>query len=159
MTKLMERPKPTNYRATYISSYIDDTHIPIGIGRDFRTVLERNIHAVSHYLYPVSRLHLDVPFEQIEILFRSLVDTWKIETTFSSSITEMIEHDAYKTIITLGPVVVPLLLNELKNDPDQWFWALHQITEEDPVDSEDYGLMDRMVEAWLQWGRERGYKC
>jgi hypothetical protein len=159
MTMLMEKPKPINHRATYISSYIDDTHIPIGIGRDFRTVLERNILALSHYHYPVSRLHLNTTAEQIELLFRSLVDTWKNETRYSSSITEMVEHEAYKTIITLGPIVIPLLLEELKNEPNQWFWALHQITGEDPVDSEDYGLIDRMVEAWLKWGRERGYKC
>ena len=29
--------------------------------------------------------------------------------------------------------VVPLILAELEHEPDQWFWALEAITDEDPV--------------------------
>lgn len=36
-------------------------------------------------------------------------------------------------IIGMGPVVVPLILEELRREPDHWFWALEMLTEDDPV--------------------------
>jgi len=67
----------------------------------------------------------------------------------------MTRHPAYQQIIALGPPVIPLILRELRERPDHWFWALNAITGEDPVGPEDD--FDQAVEAWLRWGRERGY--
>lgn len=62
----------------------------------------------------------------------------------------------YQRIIGMGPSVVPLILEELSREPDQWFWALESITEENPVPSEARGSVPQMTEAWLQWGRQQG---
>ncbi len=64
-------------------------------------------------------------------------------------------HPAYQHIIGIGMPAVPLLLRELKENPDHWFWALHAITEQDPAHSED--TFDGAVAAWLEWGRHHGY--
>jgi hypothetical protein len=63
----------------------------------------------------------------------------------------------YQRIIGMGMPVVPLILEELEREPDQWFWALEAITEENPVPTEANGVVRLMAKAWVDWGREQGY--
>jgi hypothetical protein len=69
----------------------------------------------------------------------------------------MASHPAYKEIIGMGQEVVPLLLAELKRKPDFWFAALRAITGEDPVPPESAGRIKEMAQAWVEWGRSKGY--
>ena len=62
----------------------------------------------------------------------------------------------YQRIIGMGLPAVPLILEELQRDPDQWFWALEAITEEDPVQPEVIGKVRLMAQAWIEWGRRQG---
>ncbi len=64
---------------------------------------------------------------------------------------------SYQRIIGLGPNAIPLILRELHDEPDHWFWALAALTGENPTGQEAAGNVDGMREAWLQWGRQRGY--
>ena len=48
-----------------------------------------------------------------------------------------------------------LILERMKKNPDDWFWALRYITGEDPASSEDG--FDGAVRAWLKWGEDNGY--
>ena len=92
----------------------------------------------------------------VEDKFRRLVREWKSRDCASSLVMDHICLPAYQTIIGMGKAVVPLLLEQLRDEgdnPDHWFWALHFITEEDPVPAEDRGDMMRMAAAWLEWGR------
>lgn len=95
--------------------------------------------------------------DELEQTFNTLVEEWRTETELTSSYTNMILHSAYQKIIGLGPDAIPLLLRELERSPDHWFWALRHITRENPVEEEDAGRLDKMTEAWLQWGRQHGY--
>ena len=92
-----------------------------------------------------------------EQTFHELVTTWRQETRFTSSVTDMAMHKAYQRIIGLGPAAVPLLLRELERHPDHWFWALYAITGVDPTTPEQKGKVQEMAKAWLDWGREAGY--
>ena len=94
---------------------------------------------------------------QLEKRFRRLTREWRDETEHLSSMTQMMMHPKYQSIIGLGPEVVPLLLRELKEAPDYWFWALRAITEEDPTNPEDAGNLQKMTDAWLQWAEEKGF--
>jgi hypothetical protein len=62
----------------------------------------------------------------------------------------------YQRIIGMGWLAVPLILDELRREPDQWFWALEAITEENPVPPDASGYVRRTAEVWINWGRERG---
>jgi hypothetical protein len=62
----------------------------------------------------------------------------------------------YQAIIGMGLPVVPLILEELRREPDHWFWALEALTGENPVPTEVDGDMSRVSEAWLKWGRREG---
>jgi hypothetical protein len=63
----------------------------------------------------------------------------------------------YQQIIGMGQEAVPLILEELQREPNQWFWALEAITEANPVPLEAAGKVGQMAEAWLAWGREHGF--
>jgi hypothetical protein len=66
--------------------------------------------------------------------------------------------EPYQKIIALGEAAIPLILDELVaegDEPDDWFWALNVIADHDPVPAVDQGIIVRMAEAWIRWGRER----
>lgn len=90
--------------------------------------------------------------------FKKLAKTWKSETELVSKVTKRIFHPAYQKIIGMGESAIPLILNDLlENGPDDWFWALTAITDENPITKEMAGNMAAMTEAWLQWGKTAGY--
>lgn len=90
--------------------------------------------------------------------FQTLAQQWKQETAHLSNIAKKALHPAYQEIIGMGKAVIPLLLAELKREPDDWFWALHALTGANPVPAVSRGNLRAMTEAWLQWGSEKGYK-
>jgi len=89
--------------------------------------------------------------------FYDLAKTWQEETQHISSVREMVLHPAYQQIIGMGRDAIPFLLRELKRQPDHWFWALHAITGEDPVPTEEKGNVDAMTRCWLRWGAANGW--
>jgi hypothetical protein len=90
--------------------------------------------------------------------FHQLSRRWKQETAFQSNITKKAMHPAYQRIIGMGREVVPLILEEFRNGRlDDWFWALTAITAENPITEDIAGNVERMAEAWLRWGKAKGY--
>jgi hypothetical protein len=63
-------------------------------------------------------------------------------------------HRAYQQIIGMGRPAVPLIINELRSEPDYWFWALTAITGEDPAREET--TLAGARDSWLHWAQERG---
>jgi hypothetical protein len=72
-----------------------------------------------------------------------------------TSVTRMVLHPAYQRIIGMGPAVLPLLLDELDERPDHWFWALNAITGQDPAGPG--ADLEAARAAWLQRGSDQGY--
>jgi len=95
--------------------------------------------------------------ESTLLLFHRLTDQWRRETRHMSSVHDIIMHPAYQQIIGLGEKAIPLILNELRERLDHWFWALMMITRESPVPQEEYGKMTLMRDIWLEWGKRKGY--
>ena len=67
-------------------------------------------------------------------------------------------HPAYQQIIGLGERALPLIFQELRREPDHWFWALAAITGKNPVPEEDAGDLEAMANDWLSWGDAQGYR-
>ena len=95
---------------------------------------------------------------ELEERFQQLAGVWRRAVAPLSSVSEITRHPAYQEIIALGAEVVPLLLRELEQRPDDWFAALHAITGAAPIPPEDRGKIDRMAAAWVRWGKEHGYR-
>jgi hypothetical protein len=94
----------------------------------------------------------------IGLRFKKLVKAWKADTELMSKATQRAMHPAYQKIIGMGEAAVPLILKDLADHgPDDWFWALTAITDENPITAEIAGDMRAMAEAWLKWGRNAGY--
>ncbi len=93
----------------------------------------------------------------IDSRFRALAMRWQRETEAHSSISQIAMHPAYQEIIGVGHAAIALILRELQQRPNHWFWALRAITGEDPIQPEQRGKFREMTSAWLQWGKQRGY--
>src|SRR5580765_5107750 len=85
---------------------------------------------------------------------QALAREWKAATLYLSSISAKAMHPAYQQIIGMGKEALPLLLGELRQKPDHWFWALQAITGQNPVPASDRGNMTKMALAWLEWGKD-----
>ena len=89
--------------------------------------------------------------------FQLLADKWREEVQWTSSINDMVMNDYYQQIIGLGPDAIPILLEEMQLRPDQWSWALHAITRDNPVEKEHRGNIELMAQDWVEWGKLNGY--
>ena len=89
--------------------------------------------------------------------FRQLVAQWKEQSRHLSNAAQMAMLPPYQQIIGMGEAVVPLLLEELQRDPDQWFWALEAIAQENPVSPLAVGKVRQMADEWVAWGKRQGY--
>lgn len=92
---------------------------------------------------------------EIKSDFLRLAQKWREETGLFSSVARRTKHVAYQRILEMGSDAIPLILTELQERPDHWFWALHTLTGADPTPEE--GNFYDAVAAWLQWGKERRY--
>ena len=88
--------------------------------------------------------------------FNELANEWDRETSYLSSTPMIVMHESYQKIMAMGPDVVPLLLQDLKEKRRSWFWALRHLTHANPVVPEDQGNLDKMIAAWLEWGKREG---
>lgn len=93
----------------------------------------------------------------VERQFSLLAEQWYLDTIHSSAYLEQVLHPAYQRIIGLGKSVIPLILRELQDQPNEWFWALRALTGEDPTTPEMSGKRKEIAKAWLNWGKENGY--
>jgi hypothetical protein len=89
--------------------------------------------------------------------FQRLTREWKEHSKYLSNTAQMAMLKPYQRIIGMGESAVPLILEELQREPDHWFWALEMITEENPVPPEAAGRVLQMAQAWIDWGKKKGY--
>jgi hypothetical protein len=88
--------------------------------------------------------------------FRRLSAEWKVQSRYLSNTAQMAILKPYQRLVGMGLSAVPLILDELLREPDQWFWALEAITEENPVPPEAAGKVREMARAWIDWGKRQG---
>jgi hypothetical protein len=107
---------------------------------------------------PISPIPNALPEEMIAQRFQELAEAWHRETDYLSSMSEADSHQAYQDIIRLGQDVIPLLLRDLEENHTHWFTALRILTGANPVPASMGGNIPKMVEAWLTWVKEHGYR-
>ena len=97
------------------------------------------------------------PSYNVRERFQQLAAQWKERSRHMSNTGQMVMLKPYQQIIGMGECAVPLILEELEREPDQWFWALEAITQENPVPPEAAGKVQQKAQAWITWGKQRGY--
>jgi hypothetical protein len=93
----------------------------------------------------------------IEKEFKQLADQWRKEVIYFSSVEKIVMNLNYQKIIGMGSPVIPLILRELNEQPDDWFYALRMITRENPIRPEDKGDIKKMAQTWIEWGKLNNY--
>ena len=119
---------------------------PIG-GKRVRVILGQGASSQLDLAKATARLRKE---------FKRLCTEWKRETQSVSSLRESAMNASYQRIIGFGPAVMPLIIAEMKREPDWWFWALRAITGVDPVRDEDRGRLAVMTNVWLRWWENEG---
>ena len=89
--------------------------------------------------------------------FRQMVAQWRTDTDFLSSAHQICGHPIYQRIVGLGPGVVPLIIEELRDEGGHWFSALQKLTGEDPAPEGSTGDYATQRQAWLDWGTAKGF--
>lgn len=89
--------------------------------------------------------------------FQKLANKWKEETLLLSSTEEIESNPSYLEIICMGKSILPYIFQDLKSEPNFWFYALEKITGVNPIRPSHRGIIDLMTEDWLKWGEENGY--
>lgn len=144
MTDLPPPPQPSD-RLTVADTYQEQRVSPVS-HLDLPSLTVTLVYSGDSAISPMSKVS-----SELEEEFRTLAEEWYMETMPLSSYIEKILHPAYQRILVLGKPAVPLIINELRDMPNDWFWALRIITRRDPVDSSIAGRLDLMAEAWIKW--------
>ena len=91
-----------------------------------------------------------------KVQFSLLADQWRRETQNLSSTSEKLRHRAYREIIEkLGPQTIPWILERIDDGPRHWFFALSELSGENPVKPADETSLPAMIRAWKKWGKSR----
>ncbi|MGO9590373.1 MAG: hypothetical protein ACLP3K_10060 [Candidatus Acidiferrales bacterium] len=92
--------------------------------------------------------------------FKEQAHKWASETAHLSSPTQRMMHPSYQAILGMAredeDTVIRLMLRDLRDNRRWWFWALSYLTEENPIKDSEAGKFDKMIEAWVDWGKRRG---
>lgn len=119
---------------------------------DFTTTLTVNIELLSaEQALVLNRLTL------LHELFSTWAERWRKDTEDFSSPTRIAMHPDYQRIISKGESMLPFILEDLRDHGGEWYWALKAISGESPVPADAAGRRQLVDEAWLNWGRQRGY--
>ena len=88
--------------------------------------------------------------DRLKYLFDLLRDTWENDTLLESSVTKIIDHPCYQTIIAKGLIMVPFILDDLREEFNYWSHALHVLTSYEPPKA-DQTDSEKLRAAWLRW--------
>lgn len=107
----------------------------------------------------VGQRALPIDTLDVDYQFKTLREAWRREYGASSSPTRITNCPSYRRIVLFGDRFLRLILRDLEQraEPDHWFAALREITDQDPVPPKDRGNRRLMAKAWLIWARKQGY--
>ena len=108
---------------------------------------------------PASGEHAELKRESnLEKKFHDCAAAWKRDTGHLSVAGQIAKHPSYRRIVEMGEAAIPLILNDLKKEPNHWFLALSAIANDAPkVAERDKGKMKAISDAWIEWGKDKGY--
>lgn len=92
--------------------------------------------------------------KEISEKFEQLKKMWIADTAMLSNPRLKYENKNYKEIIKLDSFILPYIIQDLTENNNDWFFALNQITNENPIKEEHQGYYDLMKQDWLDWAEQ-----
>ncbi|WP_324752101.1 hypothetical protein [Roseovarius sp. Pro17] len=83
--------------------------------------------------------------------FYSHLKRWRYETLTSSSADVIVKNQAFRDIVDMGDVILPLIISELRKRPDFLIVAMALITGQNPAKPSQLGDIKAMSQAWIDW--------
>lgn len=104
--------------------------------------------------------------KDVESTFNVLADKWEKDTALYSFMGQMVQHYAYQQILSMREEAIPLIMARIERQGGLWHHALETIsgvpTPAGIANLKTEGWHTVKVKeanaAWLQWGKEQGYK-
>jgi hypothetical protein len=120
-----------------------------------REVLEKRLARILNLDPPIGMRI--VASEEDAKAFAGYVRRWD-EATAMRSLSDMatVNHYFYR-ILAMGERAIPLVLREMSLRRRRWFRAMQALAPYGDDPAKDAKTFDEGVDAWLAWGRERGY--
>lgn len=128
-----QRPVAVSYEASFVRNNIETCHA-LFVGQ---SIFVQEMYS-----------------QQLKKRFDFYNSIWKNETIFSSSISEITNNSAYRSIIGLGQEVLPFIIDDLKHNDSHWFYALEALTGQNPIKENHKGVVPLMKEDWIEWAKE-----
>lgn len=98
--------------------------------------------------------------ESLPERFAKLAEEWENSTRHLSSPAQIMMHPNYQAVLGMAQEnrdeLVRLMLTDLRDHNRAWFWALSYLTGDNPIKTSEAGKFDKMIKAWIKWGKERG---
>jgi hypothetical protein len=66
------------------------------------------------------------------------------------------KHPAFRRIIALGDAAIPLILEDINNEPNWIVIALRELVPDGPDISAVSGRLGPICDRWLEWARAKG---
>src|SRR5260370_1968460 len=92
--------------------------------------------------------------------FREQAEKWQNETQHLSSPIQKAAHPSYQAVLGMAAEnkqeIIRLLIRDLQQNRRMWFWALSYLTQDNPIKPQDAEKIDKMIDAWTTWGKDKG---
>lgn len=137
----------------FLSPITQERQKPVAVSYEAESVRQHT--KSSHFLFIKNSVFITEMYKQkLKQRFDLYNSIWQNETMFSSSISEITNNAAYRSIIGLGEDVIPFIIQDLKNNNSHWFYALEALTGQNPIKSEHRGIVELMKADWLEWANK-----
>ena len=79
------------------------------------------------------------------------------DTAHCSTAQSIIDHPEHQKIIEAGDIAIKYILQDIQKEPAHWFLTLFLLTGQSAIKEEHRGIVPKMTEDWVNWGKENGY--
>ena len=88
--------------------------------------------------------------------FYAVLRRWESETAFSSNPLEITNHPSFAALVQNAELVVPLIIDQLRQKPSKLVWVLDDAFQEQPYSDDAIGDFQQMADAWITWAERNG---
>ena len=97
------------------------------------------------------------PATLTRVEFNRLASKIMEDTKYSSRAQDIVDHPDHQKILEGGELAIKYILQDIQKEPAHWFMTLYLLTGEIVIKEEHRGIVPKMTEDWVNWGKENGY--
>jgi hypothetical protein len=135
---------------------VDESQLTEPRSRDYVQAFARLTNKDKDFLRQ-ARVTIDEP--SLEDRFCEQATRWQRETAHLSSPLQRMMHPSYQAILGMAAEhkqeIIRLMLQDMQKNRRDWILAWSYLTQVNPLNPRDAGKTDKLIEAWVKWGKEQ----